>query len=365
MASRTFGWRQFREGVLTPRRGIEAIRPSVRTLDVMRGAAAFYVLCNHARGALFVGGQQVVEQGAGFWDLVGLSLLQTTTLGAEAVILFFVVSGYAMAHSLAASPPPGDFYLRRLIRIWPPYILAVLLAFAAGLTADGALHLVFYLGTDTPYTPQFWSLVYEVMFYALCPLLLDRRFLLPALGAGAVLTLGGAIFFDDFYTPTPIIGINFFLNGLVFFMFGAFLYRRLDLVPAVPPRLLALITAAAFLTCFVAKFFLGFSLLGCVIVAALAALLLRNLRDFPGRRWLEKLGTFAYSLYLYHYVLLVLVVEVLGGPSRSYLLWLVALPPVVLGCWLLYWVAEYPTSQVLKRIRQREPARSLPSDVGY
>lgn len=340
-------------------------RPSLAVLDILRGGAASYVLCNHARGALFVGGQQVMEKGASLWDMAALALLQLTTLGAEAVILFFVVSGYAMAHSLASSTRPADFYLRRIIRIWPPYLIAVLLAYLAGLSADGAFHLVFYLGTDTPYTPQFWSLVYEVIFYAMCPLLLRRGWLLPALTVAVALTVGGALLFDDFYTPTPYIGANFFFNGLFFFLFGAALSRRLDLVPVVAPRPLLALFVLGVVSCFSVKFLLGFSLLGCLIIASLAALLLRNLQSFPGDQILKRLGVFAYSIYLYHYVLLTVVVDALGGPSYSYSLWLAAIPPVIFGCWLLYWLAEYPTVRLLARMRgAKGPADQRYTEAG-
>src|SRR4051794_8954166 len=91
-------------------------------LDFLRGFAALYVLINHTRGAFFVGGRALLSSDPRLGDYLTVGLLQMTALGAEFVILFFVVSGFAMAHSISHSTDVGNFYLKRLLRIWPPYL---------------------------------------------------------------------------------------------------------------------------------------------------------------------------------------------------------------------------------------------------
>ena len=100
-------------------------------LDFLRGAAAVYVLISHARGAFFAGGQRIIESGHhSLWDLGAIAALQLTSLGSESVVLFFVVSGFAMANSVRYSPDVGRFYLKRFVRIWPPYVAAIGVALA-------------------------------------------------------------------------------------------------------------------------------------------------------------------------------------------------------------------------------------------
>lgn len=111
-------------------------------------------------------------------DYVSLAALQVTALGTEAVILFFCVSGFSMAHSILHNNNPFVFYLRRAIRIWPPYLVAV--CFAWGVcriylelepahlrsvgcantfcSLKGLLQITLYLDVIIPLTRQFWSL---------------------------------------------------------------------------------------------------------------------------------------------------------------------------------------------------------------
>jgi peptidoglycan/LPS O-acetylase OafA/YrhL len=71
------------------RRESSPARIPSEVLDFLRGAAAVYVLINHARGAFFCGGQRIIESGHhSFWDLGAIVALQLTSLGSESIVLF-------------------------------------------------------------------------------------------------------------------------------------------------------------------------------------------------------------------------------------------------------------------------------------
>ena len=97
------------------------------------------------------------------------------------MVLFFVLSGFAMAHSVSRSRGAAGFYLRRPIRIWPPCIAATLLAVAVGRLVGidaverNLVRVLFYIHPGVALVPQFWSLPFEVFFYLLCPLILASR----------------------------------------------------------------------------------------------------------------------------------------------------------------------------------------------
>jgi peptidoglycan/LPS O-acetylase OafA/YrhL len=109
--------------------------------------------------------------------------------GQRGVPLFFVISGFILGrpfamHDLCGSPAPKlkEFYLRRLTRLEPPYVLAIVAVFfglAAFSTNRGFPHLVASLlyshnliyGEPNPFFGLAWSLEIEIQFYCLIPLL--------------------------------------------------------------------------------------------------------------------------------------------------------------------------------------------------
>ena len=138
--------------------------------------------------------------------------------GQRGVPLFFVISGFILgwpfaAHYLRGAPAPKlkEYYLRRLTRLEPPYVVAlvaVFLGLAVFTTNRGIFHLfasLTYLhnmlyGAPNPFFGLAWSLEIEVQFYCLIPLLAliftlpraSRRLILVAcmfLGAFNVMAL--------------------------------------------------------------------------------------------------------------------------------------------------------------------------------
>jgi len=126
-------------------------------------------------------------------DRTGMAPLGTLGIalhnGQRGVPLFFVISGFILgrpfaAHYLCGAPPPRlkEYYLRRLTRLEPPYIAAILLVFlglAAFSSNRGIPHLLASLayshsliyGFPNPFFGLAWSLEIEVQFYCLIPAL--------------------------------------------------------------------------------------------------------------------------------------------------------------------------------------------------
>lgn len=128
-------------------------------------------------------------------------LLQMNHLG-RGVLLFFTISGFILAKPFVRQfidhgKPVllGDFYLRRLTRLEPPYLLSLLLYAAAHLFFKGErLQTVLpALGAHCVYLTQVlhnhvntlnfvtWSLEVEVQFYLLTPLLARLFLVRPAM----------------------------------------------------------------------------------------------------------------------------------------------------------------------------------------
>jgi peptidoglycan/LPS O-acetylase OafA/YrhL len=204
-------------------------------IDALRGAAALAVVLYHARGLFFIGGTRALAHGLHL-DLGTLQALvvQPLAYGWLGVELFFVLSGYCIhrseARRLAKDPSHrlavGTFALRRIWRIYPTYVCALVLSAAAdvflvlrGMRQPGEIpnswwtfaasvsSLQGYVAPQFSSNQVFWTLSVELHLYAAYPLLhwISRRWgpgralLVPAIASAAYvavdLVLGLARFF--------------------------------------------------------------------------------------------------------------------------------------------------------------------------
>ncbi len=149
-------------------------------LDGLRFIAIALVVIGHT--------QQLVAMKLGMTmgaDETAAFILSRMVVGVE---LFFVISGFILglpfaANSLADGPPVNlrSYFLRRITRLEPPYIICMLLLFvlAGSLSIEQGKHLLaslLYLhnvayGASSTINVVAWSLEVEVQFYILAPLL--------------------------------------------------------------------------------------------------------------------------------------------------------------------------------------------------
>jgi len=148
-------------------------------IDGLRAIAALGVLVYHA-GMAPRPGRPPDD------SLLGRSFL----FGAHGVDLFFVISGFCLAYPYlgrlrktgALAFDAAEFGARRLVRILPPYYLAIAIfaiVFSAlglhspGLTPLALVQQVFFLDKDLSYLSNvFWTLAVELRWYVAFPFLL-------------------------------------------------------------------------------------------------------------------------------------------------------------------------------------------------
>lgn len=359
------------------------------SIDFLRGVAALYVVINHVRGNFFAGGRAMIAAGHNdIFDKIAIYLLSLTGLGAEFVILFFILSGFAMAHSVQNTDSLSAFFGKRTIRVWLPYIAAVLTAAAIcaaiGMnspfypllsckeklcTLSGLSRVLFYISPSTEITPQFWSLPYEIIFYCIAPFILKngRRIICYSLAAmsGTVVSI---LYFGITFNPSELIPINFFLQEWLLFQIGALAYLLFDKIPSLHERWLWRIIWAGTILLILIKNYSGQTTL--VTNAVMVIMTIIALKNLPDRFGVSRfnLGRFSYSIYIFHFSMIILIryflwmiLGVSQSDMTSYFIWMGILPIVLTYCLIMWWFFERPTLIWLARVRRRHsrPAAGL------
>src|SRR5262249_16736475 len=197
-------------------------RPPLIALDLMRGLAALTVLISHIRGDAFVvyGALPASQHG-----VLSTLFFATTRLAFEAVIVFFVLSGFLVGGQVLSRVRQDrflifDYAIDRSTRILIPLIPACLFTAAIDLLLFnepphlGQL-LANMLGLNEIVTqslatnPVLWSLAYEIWFYVVAgtvAYIVSQRPTAPS-----VLALTVCIF------VFTILNVRY----LIFWMFGA------------------------------------------------------------------------------------------------------------------------------------------------
>lgn len=329
-------------------------------LDALRFLAALAVFVCHL---------------AAYWGLTGLPLKlpELLTIGAHGVDVFIVLSGFVLSLPVFATGRDlntANFLRRRATRILPPYYVALAFAAAIALSpaagwtvaqraslADLGWHAVL-LQTWTPsrlgtINGSLWSVALEVQLYLLLPLLIviAKRWGLSAVVTGAAVlsvvlsavdlpgALGAALN-DEHNLPIRLIQ---FVAGMAcarIVAAGRAPSRRI-LWPALVVSALAAVGATT------VEFRVGQAVLWALAASFLLLLVVDQLGPALARTPLEKWGLGAYSFYLLHQPIML----ILGKMIRPHVAndWLalvvgivVCLPVVSVAAWGMYLVVERP-----------------------
>ncbi len=349
-------------------------------LDAARGIAAFMVMIYHYTGWKYP-------------EHLSVKASHLLFNGADAVSFFFVLSGFVLSFPYLyyrKSMDIGKFYINRLFRIYPAFLIAlilnVLFSQRNGLiqapldtlwNAFGFKGLAFweeallfrgrssYLGLD-------WTLTVEIVMSFFIPFLIamvlyQRRliiwmsvmslfmtFIMGVFVTPFLLGILIAVYFDDIQSDKfqQTIGYRFrylfILIGIIFFSL-----RQIDHLMPLSPSI------HYFMEAYQINFYM-LSGIGSFI------LLVYIIRSHKAQRWLEQpllifLGKISYGVYLFHWVIVAAIFEywdaiVLRFPNTT-----IAFIVMQLVCIILtlaaatanyYWI-EIPLIQKGKRITQR------------
>jgi len=265
------------------------------------------------------------------------------SVGHIGVPLFFVISGFILARPFAQMHMAGGsdisikkYFLRRLTRLEPPYIIVMtLLLFAVVfLVKKLTLHegILSYLASIT-YTHNFfyeresfplllsvaWSLEIEIQFYILMPLLAKVYLIKNKINRRSVL-IGSAILFL-FINQIEALPFRSIVNYIQFFLVGLLLadiyVSKKDRLGTIQGKLLmslmsfAIIWIAEMVESEYIIFNLGIDTIQLISIFAFNYLVLfhRSIK-FMSNKIITNIGGMCYSIYLLHYSL----ISIIGNP---------------------------------------------------
>jgi peptidoglycan/LPS O-acetylase OafA/YrhL len=306
-------------------------------LDGLRGIAILLVLIWHFTGMLADPGQGAIQYLAWRFAIFGRS----------GVDLFFVLSGFLIVGILMDNRDSPNyfktFYVRRMLRILPAYLILVAGFWLCVVTLDG--RLAYYFDRQLPlwslltFTQNWvmaslngfgsmsigatWSLAIEEQFYLFAPALivwLPPRWLpkaLIAIGLTSIAARSVCFYFYPENFTAPYVGTIFRLDGLCTGGLIAIAYRNKAMWAAIRARrtlllgvLCALIAIIPFYTWFLRSsfalpvlFHFGHAYLALLYGVSLIGILMGS--GTPAMAWLRAkslgaIGLISYSLYLFH-----------------------------------------------------------------
>lgn len=354
------------------------IRDRNTSLDILRFGAALLVLFEHARASIFIPYEALEEN-----RLLLAPFYALTSMGHEAVMIFFALSGYLVGGHVITRMQDGrwsalDYVLRRMTRLWIVLIPALLLTFLVDQLSismgNGSLYDGTYLGQLVPSLPTsaepasyslltllgnafflqtilvpvygsngpLWSLAYEFWYYVLFPPLAWAIW-----GGGSlparILALAAAIAIAV-WLPCEIVKLGLvWLAGV-----AAFIVQKkwLDSPKALPSHIgwVGFIIIGAVALSSVVTAAVDALLLGLVVAACLPVIGMKAWASNVLKKAAEFGAEMSYSLYLFHFPIVIVITGSLTLPAR--------LPPSIsaFAVFLCVSVAALLTSALLWKV---------------
>lgn len=367
-------------------------------LDSLRGLAAITVMLGHFLNLFRVtqGPYQNVAHAITTLDKTPLFAFYA---GHESVMLFFVLSGFVLSLQFLRGKAVdyGAFAVKRVFRIYVPYLFALAAALALDTLAyDGpiaALSKWFNTPWSTPigwasvgahlaflgnfksdvFDPVLWSLVHELrisfLFPALVAVLLRLRwranialaFALSFIGMTATLALIKLKLDSDYFLT---------IHYMAMFIFGYLLARNINEIDVfcrklAPSRRIGIAVAGFALYTFShllpgrLNYFADLPIAVGAVLMVITGVCSARTSAFLRLKPVKFFGDISYSLYLYHAVVLLGLVHVLYGRLPIVMILALAVGASVLVSWLSYRFIEMPAIRAGRNVAARVERKKL------
>ncbi|MDZ5444484.1 acyltransferase [Micromonospora sp. 4G57] len=330
-------------------------RPRLLVLDGLRLGAALMVVAYH-----------LVGDKIGVWEPSAATtfgpLHSIAKYGFLGVQLFFVISGFVICMS-AWGRSVGDFFVSRVVRLYPAYWFAVLAAAAVLVAVPRGVDLKVreVVGNLTMMQEflgirhldlSYWTLTVEMIFYILFAVLVARGLTYRGVVAFCAIWTIASLIVPKFgnagltnvvaagYSSYFIAGIALYLiyrfgpNLLLWSIVGLSWLIAITRLPALAEaRDVSLVPTVVIVTAFV------------LVMAAVAL----NLFSWVKWPWVATAGAMTYPLYLIHQTVGLAVIDRLQDHVSPWLLVTALIAALLIAAWLIHRFVERPAARWMKR----------------
>lgn len=365
-------WLLFRAARLAlagERRAMMPVREGhIRFLDALRALACALVVYCHLFGYRAPPGSFPAWLAAEVEAPLGI----IWHFGYMGVALFFIVSGFVIAHVAQGETRPA-FVLKRLFRIYPPYLVTLAFALAVYWTAGWSMDVdakmlaleATLVGSSFTINGPTYTLVIELMFYALAAAILPwfrYRPILTVLAIAIVPSVACHVLVAMVEMGPAFIRLVGYFGHVPAFAVGAALYYlwagRVGVVLGV--GLVALSLAAfGWSTSWPGMGYAFLISLGYATLLFCAGMALGGRVRVP--RAVSWVGTVSYSIYLVHFPL---SVAMLQNPQTYWRDVAICLCVIAFAAWVCWLLVERPSQTVarwLLGLRKREALPDRPA----
>ncbi|MHB1001350.1 MAG: acyltransferase family protein [Armatimonadota bacterium] len=370
------------------------MKERLEQLDSLRGLAALSVVFHHFLILL----PSIGDHSHGY-AMLRYTPLHIFWAGREAVILFFVLSGFVLSLPFYKNNKVNypAFFAKRICRIYIPYIAAVFFAVIASrvfdrngipelsdwfnrvwntpLDANAVITHIILIGrvNNDAFNPVIWSLVHEMRISLIFPLimiLVNRYSWKFCILAGCAISVTGFVtnyLVSHYATNWNDYGLT--LQYTFMFILGALLAKYRHPISESFSKLsrgskLILILAGVFLYTYPWWFFrsvkhLHLSIIEEVVISMgvvifiVFALSSRYVSGILNHQYLVYMGKTSYSIYLYHAFLLISITYLLYDFVPIWFIWIVTLCATFAVSTLSYKYIELPSIRAGQYISKR------------
>jgi len=353
------------------------------SLDFLRGAAALLVLFSHTTIAGLYGVEPI-------WSELKWTPLKILWSGHQAVILFFVLSGFALTKMWESigSRRYDAYIAARVVRLYPPYIASIAVAlvvywvmrhlspWAAGwmnvpnpiLGENVSLidHLLM-IGNFNPsaVNPPIWSIIHEMRISLIFPII---YFVVRRFGVGALVgflcvsmlvswTISGVIPLSALQAELLIS-----LHYVTFFAFGSFIALNQDSVCELASKVRGRIRVGVWVVALLLYAYpfdnpwsLSQRMIGDIGTGIGSFMLVAMILTSAEGSFLSRyrfLGGISYSMYLNHILALNICLILLYKSFGSVAVWVTAIPFAIILSWGMCALVEKPTIAMSRQVRR-------------
>ncbi|MET9733776.1 acyltransferase [Streptomyces sp. NPDC006458] len=349
-------------------------RPRLYLVDGIRLAAALLVVMHH-----FAGTKRANQPGNVFWDRPVQDIMPTVfrvaSFGWIGVEIFFVISGFVICMSCWGRTP-RQFFVSRVIRLYPAYWFAVLFTTGVLIAVPGVwdrlaardvlMNLtMLQTGSRVPHVDAvYWTLWSELRFYLLFLAVVAmgltyRRVVAFCCVWGAAAMLAPIAKLPLLTLVAQPDGAWYFIAGLALYLMYRFGQDLLLWGILGMSWLMAQHELAERVVYEGVSSWRGAVGIYTVFLLAMVAIALGRADRFQWR-WLATAGCLTYPLYLLHYVVGTTLINRLRDTMDARLLVLTLTAGFLLLSWLVHRFVERPVSRAMKRGLDTSFARLRP-----